>query len=115
MATDGSLSLWGANGPVVWHSETSVLGYWYAGGVYSDFKTEDTGTVVLTCLSGNWNLAGQSAGLLKSLKIDASAGEYSYAGQSVNLLRSLLLGAGSGNWNFAGQSVGLLKSSVLSA
>jgi len=41
MATDGSLGLWGVNGPVVWHSETSGLGYWYAGGVYSDFKTED--------------------------------------------------------------------------
>ncbi len=32
MATDGAVSLWGVNGPVVWHSETSGLGYWYAGG-----------------------------------------------------------------------------------
>ena len=41
MATDGSLGLWGANGPVVWHSETSGLGYWYAGGIYSDYKAAE--------------------------------------------------------------------------
>jgi len=41
MATDGSLSLWGANGPVVLHSETSGLGYWYAGGIYSDYKAAE--------------------------------------------------------------------------
>ena len=41
MATDGALSLWGVNGPVVWHSETSGLGYWYAGGIYSDYKAAE--------------------------------------------------------------------------
>lgn len=41
MATDGSLGLWGANGPVVLHSETSGLGYWYAGGIYSDYKAAE--------------------------------------------------------------------------
>ena len=41
MATDGALSLWGSNGPVVWHSETSGLGYWYAGGIYSDYKAAE--------------------------------------------------------------------------
>lgn len=40
MAIDGSLSLWGSRGPVVWHSETSGLGYWYSGGVYSDYYAE---------------------------------------------------------------------------
>ena len=43
MATDGSLSLWGSNGPVVWHSETSGLGYWCSGGVYSDYKAAESG------------------------------------------------------------------------
>jgi len=43
MAIDGSLGLWGSNGPVVWHSETSGLGYWYAGGIYSDYKAADGG------------------------------------------------------------------------
>ena len=41
MVTDGSLGLWGSNGPVVWHSETSGLGYWYAGGIYSDYKAAE--------------------------------------------------------------------------
>ena len=36
-----SLGLWGSNGPVVWHSETSGLGYWYAGGIYSDYKAAE--------------------------------------------------------------------------
>lgn len=38
MTVDGTLSLWGANGPVVWHSETSGVNMWYYGGVYSDYK-----------------------------------------------------------------------------
>ena len=46
MATDGSLGLWGSNGPVVWHSETSGLDYWYSDGIYSDYKTVDGGVTV---------------------------------------------------------------------
>lgn len=65
MATDGSLSLWGANGPVVWHSETSGLSYWYSGGVYSDYQTASSppasasvGLIGLG-LCGNSPLVGQ--------------------------------------------------------
>ena len=41
MATDGSLSLWGANGPVVWHSETSGLDLWHVDGIWSDYITAE--------------------------------------------------------------------------
>jgi len=41
MATDGGLDRWGGDGPVIWHSETSGLGYWYAGGIYSDYKAAE--------------------------------------------------------------------------
>ena len=45
MATDGSLGLWGSNGPVVWHSETSGLGYWCAGGIYSEYKAAEAAAI----------------------------------------------------------------------
>ncbi len=43
MATDGSLSIWGSNGPVVWHSETSGLDLWHVDGIYSDYKVGEDG------------------------------------------------------------------------
>jgi len=42
MTTDGGLDRWHVDGPVIWHSETSGLGYWYAGGIYSDYKAADS-------------------------------------------------------------------------
>lgn len=41
MTTDGGLDRWHVDGPVVWHSETASLGYWYAGGIYSDYKAAE--------------------------------------------------------------------------
>lgn len=43
MTTDGSLSLWSRNGPVVWHSETSGLDYWGSEGAFSDYQTSAGG------------------------------------------------------------------------
>ena len=57
MATDGSLSLWGANGPVVWHSETSGLDLWHTDGIWSDYQSGSepetpSGAVVRQFMSG---------------------------------------------------------------
>ena len=38
MTTDGGLDRWGSDGPVVWHSETSDLGYWGKDGIFSDYQ-----------------------------------------------------------------------------
>jgi len=38
MTTDGSLDRWGADGPVIWHSETSGLDRWGKDGVWSDYQ-----------------------------------------------------------------------------
>ena len=57
MVTDGSLSLWGSNGPVVWHSETSGLDLWGKDGIYSDYQSGSepeppSGAVVRQFMSG---------------------------------------------------------------
>ena len=69
--------------------------------------------IALECLSGNWNLAGQSSRLLASKAISANTGNWNLAGQQASLLKSLLISADSGNWNLAGQQAALLKSLLI--
>jgi hypothetical protein len=63
----------------------------------------------LSALAGSYNVAGQSASLLRSRQIAASPGSYGASGQPVTLLRTRLVVASAGSYAVAGQSATVQK------
>jgi hypothetical protein len=77
--------------------------------------TASGGAYTLTCLTGVYNLAGQSATLRKSKLLTAQVGAYSLNGQQAILRKSRVLIAQTGAYATAGQQATLTKSKLVTA
>lgn len=91
------------------------IGEYLLSGTDVMFELTASGAYILAAYSGEFEIAGTNADLLKSSLLSADAGDYSISASISNLYATRIIYAGAGSYNIAGTNASLLRSIRLAA